>query len=113
MANELAEKKKEGIATYLGSDAVRNNIKNILGDDKSVNSFISDVVACVQNNNALAECTNTSIMSGALVAKSINLPLTPQLGYAYLVPFNSKKKVVDANGHKGEVWVKEAQIQIG
>jgi len=65
-------------------------------------------VACVQNNDTLASCTNKSIFSAALLSKSINLPLTPQLGYAYLVPFDNKHQV---NG-KTE-YVKEAVFQMG
>ena len=81
MANELVKKeeKKDGIATYLSSPAVRESITNVLGKDH-VDSFVSDVVACVQNNETLAKCTNKSIFSAALLSKSINLPLTPQLG---------------------------------
>ena len=109
MANELVKKeeKKDGIATYLSSPAVRESITNVLGKDH-VDSFVSDVVACVQNNETLAKCTNKSIFSAALLSKSINLPLTPQLGYAYLVPFDNKKQVDGKT-----VYEKEAVFQMG
>ena len=106
MANEVAVKEK-GIASYLAVPEVREAIVNVLGKDH-VDSFVSDVVACVQNNKTLAECTNKSIFSAALLSKSINLPLTPQLGYAYLVPFDNKHQV---NG-KTE-YIKEAVFQMG
>jgi len=106
MANEVA-KKETGITSYLSSPAVRESIVNALGKDH-VDSFVSDVVACVQNNDTLAQCSNKSIFSAALLSRSINLPLTPQLGYAYLVPYDNKKQV---NG-KTE-WVKEAVFQMG
>lgn len=106
MGNELAVKEK-GIASFLAMPEVRENITNVLGKDH-VDSFVSDVVACVQNNETLAKCTNKSIFSAALLSKSINLPLTPQLGYAYLVPFDNKKQV---NGHTE--YVKEAVFQMG
>ena len=106
MANEIAVKNKS-ITSYLSTPEVRESIVNVLGKDH-VDSFVSDVVACVQNNNTLAECTNKSIFSAALLSKSINLPLTPQLGYAYLVPFDNKHQV---NG-KTE-YVKEAVFQMG
>ena len=88
MGNELAVKEK-GIASFLAMPEVRENITNVLGKDH-VDSFVSDVVACVQNNETLAKCTNKSIFSAALLSKSINLPLTPQLGYAYLVPTSGR-----------------------
>lgn len=106
MANEVAVK-EQGITSYLTSPAVRENITNVLGKDH-VDSFVSDVVACVQNTPALAKCTNASIFTAALLSKTINLPLTPQLGYAYLVPYDNKKQV---NGHTE--WVKEATFQMG
>lgn len=103
--NEVAEQKprKMYITEYLSQPAVKEQIANVLGEKESI-AFVSDVVACVQNNPGLAECTNSSIFSGALIAKTIGLPLTPTLGYAYLVPFDNKK-----NG----VYVKEAQFQMG
>ena len=106
MANEVVVKEK-GIASFLAMPEVRENITNVLGKDH-VDSFVADVVACVQNNETLAKCTNKSIFSAALLSKSINLPLTPQLGYAYLVPFDNKHQV---NG-KTE-YVKEAVFQMG
>lgn len=104
MANEVAV---QGIAGYLATPAIHANIESVLGKE-NINAFVADVVACVQNNNELSACTNKSILSGALLAKSINLPLTPQLGYAYLVPFNNKKEI---DGKKQ--YVKEAQFQMG
>lgn len=104
--NELAVSEKS-IASYLSSPAVRESITNVLGKDH-VDAFVADVVACVQNNETLAKCTNKSIFSAALLSKSINLPLTPQLGYAYLVPFDNKHQV---NGHTE--YVKEAVFQMG
>lgn len=106
MANEVAVK-EQGIASYLSSPAVRENITNVLGKDH-VDSFVADLVACVQNNETLAKCTNKSIFSSALLAKSINLPLTPQLGYCYLVPYDNKKQ---KDGHTE--YVKEATFQMG
>lgn len=104
--NEVVEQKKKDlyITDYLTLPAVKEQIVNVLGD-KEATAFVSDVVACVQNNPGLSKCTNVSIFSGALIAKTIGLPLTPTLGYAYLVPFDNKKK--DGS------YVKEAQFQVG
>ena len=96
MANELAEKKKQTIAGYLSSDAVKANIMNVIGE-KDTQRFISSVVSAVQTNPQLAECTNGSILSAALLGHSLKLPQSPQLGFFYLTPFkNTKKGVTEA-----------------
>ena len=96
-----------GITEYLNMPAVRDNIEGVVGKEH-LQGFISDIVACVQNNNQLSVCSHKSILNGALIAKSINLPLTPQLGYAWLVPFKNKKEI---DGKM--VYVDEAQFQMG
>lgn len=102
--NEVAV---QGIASFLATPAIKENIESVVGKEYAT-QFISDVVACVQNTPTLSLCTNRSILSAALMAKSINLPLTPQLGYAYLVPYDNKKQI------DGQTkWVKEAQFQMG
>lgn len=107
MANEVAVQKKQGIASWLGTEAVKNQVLSVVGE-KDAQAFISSVVSAVQTNPGLAECTNSSILSVALVGHSLKLPHSPQLGYYYFVPFDNKKK--DANGK--EYKVKEATFQI-
>lgn len=99
---------KAGIATYLGSDAVRANIAGVIGE-KNVTRFISSVVSAVQINPTLAACTNGSILSAALQGEALQLAPSPQLGQFYMVPYDKKEKV---NG-KWQTVAKEAQFQIG
>lgn len=107
MSNEVQVQQKQGINTYLQSDAVKKNIVSVIGKEES-QRFISSVVSAVQTNPQLAECTNSSILSAALIGHSLKLPQSPQLQMFYLVPFNNKKK--DAKGN--ETTVKEAVFQI-
>ena len=111
MGNEIQVQQKQGINTYLQSEAVKNNIISVIGKDES-QRFISSVVSAVQTNPQLAECTNSSILSSALLGHSLKLPQSPQLQMFYLVPFNNKKKITDANGKEKEVKVKEAVFQL-
>ena len=107
MANEVQVQQKQGINTYLQSEAVKNNIVSVIGKEDS-QRFISSVVSAVQTNPTLSECTNSSILSAALLGHSLKLPQSPQLQMFYLVPYNNKKK--DANGK--ETVVKEAVFQL-
>lgn len=101
----VGRKKNTGIATYLTQEAVKNQISNVIGG-KNGQRFISAVVSAVNNNPALQECTNQSILSGALLGESLNLSPSPQLGQYYLVPFNDKNKGKVAQfqlGYKGYI----------
>lgn len=105
--NSLTKKanQKIGITTYLTNDAVKNQINSVIGG-KNGTRFISAVVSAVNNNSALQECTNQSILSAALLGESLNLSPSPQLGQYYLVPFNDKEKGKVAQfqlGYKGYI----------
>ena len=80
-----------GITAYLTQDAVKQQINNVIGG-KDGQRFISAIVSAVNTNPALQECTNQSILSGALLGESLKLSPSPQLGHYYLVPFNDKDK---------------------
>lgn len=100
MANEVTVQQKQGIAAFLTSEKAKENIVNVVGE-KDAQRFISSVVSAVQTNPQLAECTNQSILSAALLGQSLNLPQSPQIGMFYFVPYEDKKK-----------GIKEAQFQI-
>ncbi len=112
MANEIAKvERKEGIATFLAKEAVKTNIESVVGN-KDSQRFISSVVSAVQTNPQLAECTNASILSAALLGHSLNLPMSPQIGMYYFVPFKNKKKIKGENGKEITTEVNEATFQL-
>ena len=104
--NSLAKSQQRlGITAYLTQDAVKNQINNVIGG-KDGQRFISAIVSAVNNNPQLQECTNQSILSGALLGESLKLSPSPQLGQYYLVPFNDKNvgKVAQFQlGYKGYI----------
>jgi recombination protein RecT len=104
--NSLAKSKSRGqesisLTAYLAKDAVKNQINSVVGG-KDGQRFISAIVSAVTVNPALQECTNSSILSGALLGESLKLSPSPQLGHYYLVPYADNKNDV-----------KVAQFQIG
>ena len=102
VGNSLANRApKQGLTAYLTQDAVKNQINSVIGG-KNGSRFISSIVSAVQATPALQECTNTSILSAALLGESLNLSPSPQLGQYYLVPYDNRKK-----------GAKEAQFQLG
>lgn len=103
--NSLQKTQKQGLATYLSQDAVKNKINEVIGG-KNGQRFISAIVSATTNNPQLQECSNGSILSAALLGESLNLSPSPQLGQYYLVPFNDNKKGKVAQfqlGYKGYI----------
>lgn len=102
VANSLTksnQKKNTGLTAYLTQDAVKEQINKVVGG-KDCQRFISAIISATQTNPSLKECSNSSILSSALLGESLKLSPSPQLGHYYLVPYNGK------NG-------KEAQFQLG
>lgn len=60
-----------------------------MGAKKS--SFVNNLVALVSNNVKLQECEPMTIMFAGLKATALDLPLDPNLGYAYVIPFKDNK----------------------
>lgn len=88
MANELQVAVKQ-FTTTISSDAVKNKVNAIIGDDKKGAKFISYLTNMVTQNPSLAECEQSSVINSALVG--FGLDLSHQLGYFYVVPFNDRK----------------------
>lgn len=105
--NSLQKKntQKTSISTFLTNDIVKQQINNVVGG-KDGQRFISAIISAVNTNPSLQECTNQSILSGALLGESLKLSPSPQLGNYYLVPFNDKDKGKVAQfqlGYKGYI----------
>lgn len=97
--------KKVGITAFLNGEKVLENIEQALGKaDKQ--RFITGVISAVNTNPLLQECTNKSILAGALLGESLKLSPSPQLGHYYLVPFNDRTQGKVAQfqlGYKGYI----------
>ena len=89
MATTSLPMKKQGIASFLSTDAVRQNVLSVVGE-KDMQRFVSSVVSAVQTTQALQKCKNSTILSAALLGHSLNLPQSPQLGCFYLVPYGDE-----------------------
>lgn len=99
--NSLAKNKKVGLTAYLTGDAVKAQISKVVGG-KNGDQFVSSVIAAVQQNPQLKECSNPSILSAALQGHALKLSPSPQLGQYYMVPFKDKRR-----------GTTEAQFQLG
>ena len=104
MSNAVQKKQEPRITEYLNNGKIQDYLKSVIGSNKD--KFITNLVSAVNQNKALQDCSNQSLVSGALVASTLNLSLNSSFGYAYLVPYNKK----DRNGN---IISTDAQFQIG
>lgn len=98
MANE--------IKNFMKEDAVMKSLTETLG--RNAQSFVTSALSAVGSNNQLKDATPESVYKSVMKAATLNLPVDPNLGFTYLVPYKRNFK-------DGNVWrsVTEAQLQIG
>ena len=73
------------IRGYIDNISVKKRLDEILG--KRAGAFANSIVNIVKNSQSLQKCTPDSVMSAAMIAATMNLPIDPALGYAAVVPY--------------------------
>ena len=91
-ANENRNLGAKTMSQYMGLPNIQKMLLSSLSSEKVKQKFVSNLVSLTSVKPELQECDYASVISGGLVAHSLDLPLSPSLGLAYLVPFNDKKK---------------------
>ena len=108
MSNEVqkiesnAQKAPPSLKSVLNSPAIKSKFEEMLG--KRSASFLSSVISAVSTNKSLASCDPMSVVTAAAIAASVDLPINSSLGFAHIVPYNTKV---------GKDWVSMAQFQMG
>lgn len=72
-------------------DKIKQMINNTLGDPKRASRFTASLTSVVATNPTLKECEAGTLISSALVGEALELPMSPQLGYFYMVPMKERK----------------------
>ena len=90
MAN-TAQAQRPRFSAAIQTDGYRKIIESTLEDPKRRQRFIANVTSAVSVNPALQECEPSTILSSALLCESLELPMSPQLGFFYFVPFKDNK----------------------
>ena len=92
MANNQLAAQKPKFSMVIKSDTYQNLIKQTLGNPKKAERYTAAIMSAVATNPQLQNCEAKTILSGSLLAESLNLAHSPQLGHYYLVPFNNRKQ---------------------
>lgn len=107
MSTQLATREKPlapmTVKALFAKDEVKSKFQEMMG--KRAAAFITSVLQITSQNEMLSTADPVSIYQSAAVAATLDLPLNNNLGFAYIVPYNSKQK--DGS------WKVVAQFQIG
>lgn len=80
---------KLGIKALMDMPTMQKKFQDVLKEKSS--GFITSVLNLVNNDSYLAESNAMSIVTSAMVAATLDLPVDKNLGYAWIVPFKDKK----------------------
>ncbi len=97
LKNQLSNKKKSNnqntpsgytIKQLMSTDSVKKRFEETLG--KRANQFMTSVINLVNSDTNLQKCDQMSVVSSAMVAATLDLPVDKNLGYAWVVPYGNK-----------------------
>lgn len=93
--------------TLFAKDEVRAKFQEMLG--KKATGFMTSVLQVVASNKLLSAADAYSVYHSAAVAATLDLPVNPNLGFSFIVPYNESFKDAMDKWQKRSV----AQFQMG
>lgn len=99
------EKAPKSVKQLLSEDSYKKRFKELLKDRDE--AFITSIIN-ISNSSQLKDADANTIISSAVIAATLDLPIDQNLGFAYIVPYNISKNI---NGKW--VKIKQAQFQMG
>lgn len=105
MANQMQVSHKD----FFNSPAVKNKLSEVVSGKSD--QFIASLLSIVNNNKLLSNADNNSILTAAMKAATLNLPIEPSLGFAYIVPY--KRQAQFQLGYKGliQLAIRSGQVK--
>lgn len=82
-----------------------SKISKCLGTEKKAAAFASSVISIATGSPQLRGCNPTTILGAAMVAATLDLPIVPTLGMAYIVPYKGQCQF--QIGYKGLIELAE------
>lgn len=101
--NKLAKKNNGTVGqatlkSMVNDERTKNKFKEMLGNKAA--GFLTSLMNTTNGNAQLQQADPNSILKAGAIAATLDLPIDPNLGFAYIVPYNNKGK-------------NEAQFQMG
>ena len=88
--SNVATQEQVGVKQFFENPAVKNKFNELLGK-RSV-SFVTSVLQVVSQNSLLANADPKSVYSAAAMAATLDLPINPNFGFAYIIPYNTRQR---------------------
>ena len=86
------------LKSMINDERTKNKFKEMLGNKAA--GFLTSLMNTTNGNAQLQQADPNSILKAGAIAATLDLPIDPNLGFAYIVPYNNKGK-------------NEAQFQMG
>jgi recombination protein RecT len=90
------------VKSLLAGDQTKKRFEEILG--QKAPQYMASLTSLVSSSTNFNDVDGNTIIASALIAATLDLPINPSLGFAYIIPYNVKV---------GDAWVKKAQFQMG
>lgn len=69
-------------------DNIKSRFQELLG--QKAPGFLSSLLNVVNSSNQLKQCNPQEILASAAIAAALDLPIDPNLGFAYIVPYRER-----------------------
>lgn len=107
MENQLTQ--QQSLKNLMESGVVLKKLNDVLGSEKKAASFVSSVISVANGNPQLRNANPMTILGSAMVAATLDLPIVPTLGLAYIVPYKGQCQF--QLGYKGLIELAERSGQ--
>lgn len=87
------------VKNLLSQENVREKFKEVLKENAP--SAMANLAIMVNNSAALSKCDPMTVISAAIIASSLSLPLDPNLGFAHIIPYGDKAQFM--LGYRGYI----------
>lgn len=79
---------------------------------KKANSFLTSVLSIISQNDSLKNAEPNSVYLAAITSASLDLPINPNLWFAYIIPYNDNKNNRQlAQFQIGYKWLKQLAMR--
>ncbi|WP_288323043.1 recombinase RecT [uncultured Enterococcus sp.] len=105
--NQAVDPSKLGLKALMNTPTMKSKFKEVLKEKSD--GFMASVLNLVNNDSYLSSVDPMSIVTSAMVAASLDLPVDKNLGYAWIIPYKGKAQF--QLGYKGYIQLAQRSGQ--